>query len=111
MAARYSSVRFSSIVHQTIARPESHHATSYRACFARPVPRRLANSIMNGGAAGGAALAGFASARPLLALSIATGAAVAGALSAHHDSFGQIVTEPRRSGTLAARPSARGDQV
>ena len=47
------------------------------------------NSIMNGGAAGGAALAGFASARPVLALGLAAAAAIAGALSAHHDPFGQ----------------------
>jgi MFS family permease len=47
------------------------------------------NSIMNGGAAGGAALAGFASARPVLALGLAASAAVAAALSAHHDPFGQ----------------------
>jgi hypothetical protein len=47
------------------------------------------NSIMNGGAAGGAALAGLASAQPLLALGLAAGAAVAGALSAHHVPFGR----------------------
>ena len=47
------------------------------------------NSIMNGGAAGGAALAGFASARPVLALGLAAGAAIAAALSAHHAPFGQ----------------------
>ena len=47
------------------------------------------NSIMNGGAAGGAALAGFASARPVLGLGLAAAAAIAGALSAHHDPFGQ----------------------
>ncbi len=48
-----------------------------------------ANSIMNGGAAGGAALAGFASARPVLGLCVAAAAAVAGALSAHHVPFVQ----------------------
>jgi MFS family permease len=47
------------------------------------------NSIMNGGAAGGAALAGLASARPMLALGLAAGAAVTGAVSAHHVSFGR----------------------
>jgi MFS family permease len=47
------------------------------------------NSIMNVGAAGGAALAGFASAWPVLALGLAAAAAFAGALSAHHDPFGQ----------------------
>ncbi len=47
------------------------------------------NSIMNVGAAGGAALAGFASARPVLALGLAAAAAFAAALSAHHDPFGQ----------------------
>jgi MFS family permease len=47
------------------------------------------NSIMNGGAAAGAALAGLASARPILALGLAAGAAVAGALSAHHVPFGR----------------------
>jgi MFS family permease len=47
------------------------------------------NSIMNGGAAAGAALAGLASARPVLALGLAAAAAIAGALSVHHDPFGQ----------------------
>ena len=47
------------------------------------------NSIMNGGAAGGAARAGLASGRPILALGLAAAAAAAGALSAHHDPFGQ----------------------
>jgi MFS family permease len=40
------------------------------------------NSIMNGGAAGGAALAGFASGQPLLALALATATAAAAAVSA-----------------------------
>jgi MFS family permease len=40
------------------------------------------NSIMNGGAAAGAALAGFASSQPLLALALATAAAAAAAVSA-----------------------------
>ncbi len=47
------------------------------------------NSIMNGGAAGGAALAGAASARPILALGLAAGAAMIAALSAHHGPFRQ----------------------
>jgi MFS family permease len=47
------------------------------------------NSIMNGGAAGGAALAGFASGRPMAAMGLAAAAAIAAALSARHDSFGQ----------------------
>ena len=51
------------------------------------------NSIMNGGAAGGAALAGFASGRPVLALGLAAAAAAAAAVtavvSAHHVPFGQ----------------------
>jgi MFS family permease len=46
------------------------------------------NSIMNGGAAAGAALAGLAAGRPLAALGLAAAAASAAALSAHHDSFG-----------------------
>ena len=40
------------------------------------------NSIMNGGAAGGAALAGFTSGRPILALALGAAAAVAAAGSA-----------------------------
>jgi MFS family permease len=51
------------------------------------------NSIMNGGAAGGAALAGFASGRPVLALGLAAAAAAAAAVtaavSAHHVPFRQ----------------------
>src|SRR5580704_4053352 len=49
------------------------------------------NSIMNGGAAGGAALAGVASARPVLALGVAAAAAVvaAGAGGMHHAPFGK----------------------
>ncbi len=46
------------------------------------------NSIMNGGAAGGAALAGLASGRPTVAMGLAAAAAVAAALSVHHDPFG-----------------------
>jgi MFS family permease len=55
------------------------------------------NSIMNGGAAGGAALAGFASGQPLVALGLAavaaaaaaaTAATAAAARGAHHDPFG-----------------------
>jgi hypothetical protein len=44
---------------------------------------------MNGGAAAGAALAGFASARPLVAMGVAAAAAIAGAVSAHHVPFVQ----------------------
>jgi hypothetical protein len=40
------------------------------------------NSIMNGGAAGGAALAGLTSGQPILALALATAAAAAAAASA-----------------------------
>jgi MFS family permease len=70
------------------------------------------NSIMNGGAAGGAALAGFASGRPVLALGLAAAAAVTAALSAHHVPFRpKIVTERPQSGTLTARPQARGGQA
>ena len=47
------------------------------------------NSIMNGGAAGGAALAGVASGRPILALALATAAAAAAAASA-------VITSVRR---------------
>jgi MFS family permease len=64
------------------------------------------NSIMNGGAAGGAALAGVASARPVLALGVAAAAAVAaaGAAGMHHAPFGKNDRRrPWRSGTLAAR--------
>jgi len=46
------------------------------------------NSIMNGGAAGGAALAGLAAGRPLAAMGLAAAAAATAALSAHHDPFG-----------------------
>ena len=48
------------------------------------------NSIMNGGAAGRAALAGFASGRPLVAMGLAAAAAAAAALSVHHDPFGPM---------------------
>ena len=47
-----------------------------------------ANSIMNGGAAAGAALAGLASGQPTVALALAAATAVAAAASAHHDPFG-----------------------
>jgi hypothetical protein len=68
------------------------------------------NSIMNGGAAGGAALAGFASARPILALGVAAAAAVAaaGAAGMHHAPFGK--NDRRDHGgavPLAARPDRR----
>ena len=64
------------------------------------------NSIMNGGAAGGAALAGFAAA-PVLALGLGAVAAVVACLSAMRAPRSvrlKIQTGPRRSGTLAARP-------
>jgi MFS family permease len=44
------------------------------------------NSIMNAGAAGGAALAGFAAGRPVLALALGAGTAAAAAASAVRDS-------------------------
>jgi MFS family permease len=65
------------------------------------------NSIMNGGAAGGAALAGFAAGQPVLALGLGAVAAVVACLSAMHAPRSvrlKIQTGPRRSGTLAARP-------
>jgi MFS family permease len=46
------------------------------------------NSIMNAGAAGGAALAGFASGRPIAAMGLAAATAATAALSAHHGPFG-----------------------
>jgi predicted MFS family arabinose efflux permease len=55
------------------------------------------NSIMNGGAAGGAALAGLASGRPILALALAAAAAAAAAASA-------AVTAARRRSGRAATP-------
>ena len=54
------------------------------------------NSIMNGGAAGGAALAGLASGRPVLALALAAAAAAAAAASA------AVTAARRRSGRAAA---------
>ena len=70
------------------------------------------NSIMNGGAAGGAALAGFASGQPVLALGLAAAAAGAAAVSAHHVPFRQ-----NSDGTAAERyvggpaPSERWSRV
>ncbi len=64
-------------------------AAPYRGLFARPVPRgggtetqAWLNSIMNGGAAAGAALAGFAAGRPILALALAAAAAASAAVTA-----------------------------
>ena len=58
------------------------------------------NSIMNGGAAGGAAMAGLASARPVLALGLAAATAVAAALAAALSAAGT----PRRNAMHAPRP-------
>jgi hypothetical protein len=68
------------------------------------------NSIMNGGAAGGAALAGVASGCPVVALGVAAAAAVAaaGAAGMHHAPFGKNDRRDRgEAGTLAARPDRR----
>ena len=46
------------------------------------------NSIMNGGAAAGAALAGFAAGRPILALALAAAAAASAAVTA-------VIRQPR----------------
>jgi MFS family permease len=60
------------------------------------------NSIMNGGAAAGAALAGLASARPILALALAAAAAAAAALAA------TLTQHPRRQGDeRLAEPGGR----
>ena len=64
-------------------------------------------ATMNGGAAGGAALAGVASARPVLALGVAAAAAVvaAGAAGMHHAPFGKNDRRDRGGAVpLAARP-------
>ena len=67
------------------------------------------NSIMNGGAAGGAALAGVASARPVLALGVAAAAAVvaAGAAGMHHAPFGKNDRRDR-GGAVPWRPGPTG---
>jgi MFS family permease len=57
------------------------------------------NSVMNGGAAGGAAMAGFAAGRPLLALALAAVAAAAALVSA-------VVTAATRTSGTPARPAA-----
>ena len=70
------------------------------------------NSIMNGGAAGGAALAGIASAQPILALGVAAAAAVmaAGAAGMHHAPFGK--NERRdRGGKVPLLPGPTGGQA
>jgi MFS family permease len=63
------------------------------------------NSIMNGGAAGGAALAGFASGQPILALALATAAAAAAAVSAVITS---ILRPPRPPENPAGHARDRG---
>ena len=70
------------------------------------------NSIMNGGAAGGAALAGVASAQPILALGVAAAAAVmaAGAAGMHHAPFGK--NERRdHDGAVPLLPGPTGGQA
>jgi MFS family permease len=69
------------------------------------------NSIMNGGAAGGAALAGFASARPVVALGLAAGTAIAAALSVHHGSFRQNSDRTGTGRHLGGPAPARDDQA
>ena len=70
------------------------------------------NSIMNGGAAGGAALAGVASARPVLALGVAAAAAVvaAGAAGMHHAPFGKNDRRDR-GGAVPWLPGPTGGQA
>jgi MFS family permease len=70
------------------------------------------NSIMNGGAAGGAALAGVASTWPVLALGVAAAAAVvaAGAAGMHHGPFGKNDRRDRR-GAVLWLPARRGGQA
>jgi hypothetical protein len=74
------------------------------------------NSLMNGGAAGGAALAGFSAGRPVFALGLAAATAAAAALSAvrgaHHGPFGvkerrDRVEAKRRSGVERLDTAAR----
>jgi hypothetical protein len=67
------------------------------------------NSIMNGGAAGGAALAGVASARPVLALGVAA-AAAAGAAGMHHAPFGKNDRRDR-GGAVPWLPDPTGEQA
>jgi MFS family permease len=69
------------------------------------------NSIMNGGAAGGAALAGFASARPVVALGLAAGTAIAAALSVHHGPFRQNSDRTGAGPHLGGPAPARDDQA
>jgi MFS family permease len=69
------------------------------------------NSIMNGGAAGGAALAGFASARPVVALGLAAGTAIAAALSVHHGPFRQNSDRTGTGRHLGGPAPARDDQA
>jgi MFS family permease len=70
------------------------------------------NSIMNGGAAGGAALAGVASTRPVLALGVAAAAAVAaaGAAGMHHAPFGKNDRRDR-GGAVPWLPGPTGGQA
>jgi MFS family permease len=70
------------------------------------------NSIMNGGAAGGAALAGVASAQPILALGVAAAAAVmaAGAAGMHHAPFGKNDRRDR-GGAVPWLPGPTGGQA
>jgi MFS family permease len=69
------------------------------------------NSIMNGGAAGGAALAGFASARPVVALGLAAGTAIAAALSVHRGPFRQNSDRTGAGRHLGDPAPARDDQA
>jgi MFS family permease len=70
------------------------------------------NSIMNGGAAGGAALAGVASGRPVVALGVAAAAAVAaaGAAGMHHAPFGKNDRRDR-GGAVPWLPGPTGGQA
>ena len=66
---------------------------------------------MNGGAAAGAALAGVASARPVLALGVAAAAVLAaGAAGMHHASFGKNDRRDRR-GAVPWLPGPTGGQA
>jgi MFS family permease len=69
------------------------------------------NSIMNGGAAGGAALAGFASVRPVVALGLAAGTAIVAALSVHHGPFRQNSDRTGTGRHLGGPAPARDDQA
>jgi len=68
------------------------------------------NSIMNGGAAAGAAIAAFAAARPILALGLASGLAAVASLSAVHGPLrrGQSARTAARSGTRKTGPGRGG---